>query len=727
MTINTTSALITDFPTQRVQRWNPDTMAWVPEPDVYCDELVRRTNAYSTAVLRYELGEVFQTGGTAFLNYIPIDLPGKFIRILVDQPDGLDQVVWMGYVTGTATDRDGVKNVAGTNKLQGSTQYLSAVGWEYFLNRDQINSAVIFDKIRIERALVFNGGASGDRDSNSTERGNMQPDFNSEGQIVFADGSDGFETALLADVIDHLLFYHGPRDKDGTKRPTSFELQDVGIDIASMVCPRLPTERKTVFQLLNELLSPARGFCWWVEPDPDFPFSTPAKVRIATLGDDDITLPNGSTLPKNPDQQTADFDTQLDVDTGNMKQDLSRRYHQVIVRGERMTSTFTVGFVDYDGENEYTRSLAKDWTDAAETEYKQAAAVVMDAGAYAALSPDQKQKENDALRRDERHYRVYSAMRIPPTWDGKSGDGAGGTRNWAIPVLSSTGSVLSGKPLAVRYLRLHTHTRLIRGANYHDLTNLHDPTPAGSDPEFKPTFGLIKVATSPDRYQYIEKLANAKFANSTPVSDKIDGGFHVHIEQNSPGILIKPNGGLSHRAALNHWTSSEPTGVEPQVDYATLRVTVTAEVDAYCEGKYPADADLPADVPLERLTIDAGNDFRLDWLAANTVVGLNDGVPILAIGGPIRDDSKMLGTVARLAHQWYGTERTPLTVQFKNVRNVFRLGMLLTTIGSGSTAVDVNTVVSAITFNFRQSAEHPTATMSIETQKDDIDFAALIG
>lgn len=720
---------ITYVPAQIVEIFNVDTVEWEVNYDLYCESLSIKCNAYDSAAIRYEMGDVIQPGQTEFANSDRLSLSGKYVRITIDQPEGIDPVKWVGYITGAAEDRASVKAVSGVNKLQGGTQFFAAVDLKYFLNRDQIDSAVVFaspTSVRIERPMVFNGGTPGEHDNSTRQRGNMHPEENEDDLFVFSDGSLDPDDWSAAANIDHVLFYHGPRDKSGLQRPTSYVLDSGDRDIVVGVYPKTPSDRKTPLQVLNEICAPMRGFVWWLDTDFDDPFDSPATVRVASLSTISLSLPNAGTLPANADQNDVDFDSQIDVDLGTLKTDLSRHYHQIIVRGERMTSTITVGLLD--------GTLVKDWTDAAEATYKSGVAATLSPTDYAALSGDEQEENNDAVRREEKYYRVYSAFRIPPTWNGKSGDGNTAERNWAIPeIVRSTGSVVGGKPLSVRGLRFQNHTRLIRGANYHDLDDIHDPTPDGSEPEYMPALGIMQVATSTDRWQLIDKLTNCEFAGSTPVSDPVGDGFgsyHLRMQQSMPGVLLQANGGLAHTTALNHWNFSDPgteaSGTEPELDYSTLRVTVTAEADSYAEGKFPADADLPADVPLETLIIDAGDHYRLDYLAPNTIVGTDNGTPILAIGGRIRDDRAELETLAKMAFQWYGTERTPLKVTFKNIKNVFRLGMMINHIGSGATQVNVNTVVTAITYEFHQDPENPTCSMTVETQPDTIEFKDLI-
>ena len=142
----------------------------------------------------------------------------------------------------------------------------------------------------------------------------------------------------------------------------------------------------------------------------------------------------------------------------------------------------------------------------------------------------------------------------------------------------------------------------------------------------------------------------------------------------------------------------------PEVDYTDLRATVCAESDNYAEGKEYEVAVLPdPPVPIEVLIIDAGDDYRLDFLARNTVIDLNKGIPVVAASSAaIRDDRPTLNDLARVAFEWY--RRSPS--HHRRIPAAAAAGesrQLVTTIGDGTTQSTINTVVSAITYDFSKA------------------------
>ena len=156
------------------------------------------------------------------------------------------------------------------------------------------------------------------------------------------------------------------------------------------------------------------------------------------------------------------------------------------------------------------------------------------------------------------------------------------------------------------------------------------------------------------------------------------------------------------------------------MNYGYLRCTVCIEADAYCSAKWPADNQRPEETPLEVLIIDLGDRYRLDFLAENTIVGLKSGEIQKADQAAIlRDDRNKCGDVARMAYEWYQTNRQTLDVSFRQIRSLFELGMLITTIGAGATTETVNTLISSITYDLKEG------TMAIVTADEDLDHRAL--
>jgi hypothetical protein len=576
------------------------------------------------------------------------------------------------------------------------------------LARVPIDEAVIYPNDRIGRPLIFNGGKSNLHDNDMTPGSGLYNAHNgtgADGKPVFADYSSDPVPWSADAIVRYLLFYHTTVDRFGNFSPLRYELQTDAQTLLSQYYPRLDVRNLTTFQALNRLCAASRGFVWWGKfidsPVPRM------DVYVESLSFSTIVLPTGGTIPANGNKQSLDFDSELDViGTAPLIYNRSRKYSQVRARGARMTSTFTIGLGD--------GTLEKDWTDQSETLYKDGA---KNEAGYPVNDKD-KAKRNDAYRKSDAFYRVYSAFRIPKDWDGKSGDGAQAVKDWTIPVLSPNGSVLGGQALRVQGLRLLNYTRLMRGFDYSNAQDIQSNSPVGSTPEFMPPLVIMQTRDQPDRFQLVESMSKADWADGSLPSEptEVKTSYGSRMQQSTPGILLRSHG-MPHAAASTHWQGAEPTASDPEVKYDTLRATVCGEADSYCEGVHPTP--LTGSDPVERLTLDVGDSYRLDFLAANTVFDIKDGSPVVSNGGVLRDDRLFLSDIARVAYEWYKEERATLTVQFRQLSDLFDLGMMITTIGTGVTQESINTVVTILTHNVASGI-----TM-LETSDVNVDFAGL--
>lgn len=703
----------TSFPAQTVEviDYLSHAGGWVAVPYLWCWKLQRAANAYDRAELRYEIGQgVMQPGATTFADWQPLSIRGKFIRItFTDATNG--DYVWIGYIPIDVIQRDGVVTISGVNKFKGESQEFIAVGLEYFLDRRQVDSALIHDVNRITRALVFNGGPNHDLDPLAGPRGNRHPTTNADSLYSFATDPTAGVLWTAEQIVQNLLKYHVLSNSVGGVAPCDFSLDsgDVVEGILEGITPTVPTERQTVFKLLNAICTPQRGLCWWAETFWNSVSDFGCRIRVATSATEDITLPGGATFPENANQQALDFDSERDVARCDIKTTGSRMYHKVIVRGERQTTTLTLGI-----EQE---TLEQAWTDEMEIEFQAGASAD---GDYGGLTTPQKKDRNDAMRQADRYMHVYSAFRIPPDWDGRCGDGGTSAQDYAFPILNDAGSPGGSLHINTAGMRMLNKTRLKQGWDYTDPSSPVSKTPAGDLVEFMPPLAVMKVATSPDKWQLVDKMDKSNYHVGTRVSPNIQTTYHLRMMQTVPGIRIDAAGGMNQACALNHWAGAEPTDHMPEVDFETLRATVCIEADAYAEGIYFPTP--PTNKPLEVLVIDVGEHYRLDWIAANTIVEVKNGDLVLTSSDAVlRDDRSTLRDLARIAYEWYSLDRVAMEVEFRQVRNLFDLGMLITTIGVGTTQTTCNTLVSNIVYDFKNG------TMTIATADDTLDVRSLAG
>lgn len=683
---------------------------WTATPGLEAKTLAIRTNGFDTATLLYRAGHQVKQKGEPYAECPLLDLVGKYCRI------SIGSYQWHGYIVGQQVSGHDVfidASDGNKRKYRKQDQELEVLGLEYLLDRRQVDGSVIFDTTRVGRPIAFNAGSTSPIRNDLRHRGNKHDGNNTDLMPVFENGLSSSEEWTAAEIVKYLLYYFPPVDDADDEQPAAWTLDSSAATLLADYRPSYNPQGKTIYQVLNELINPQRGYCWWLEyegiPVPSGTITIYAESLAAAV----VSLPSGGSLPANTDQQSLDYDLDPRVVAVKRNTNLRKKYNRVRARGAPMTSTFTVGFGD--------STLVKDWGTADETAYKAAASSTT---GYAGLSDAEKKKRNDAFRRQEWLARVFSAFRIPTNWDQKCGNGGatGVTRNWAFADVEKTGSILGGLPLVVNSLRVLARTLLREGVDYQNPTSPVDNNPSTSEPDLSAPFVAAKVATSPDKWQFLHRLTDADFADGTPVAE-IKTSYSLFSQHHQPGFRLQANGGPAHTLALNNWATAEPTGREPEIDYTTLIATIACEADTHAEGVYPATP--PADVIIEELLIDVGDEYRLDFLPENTVVDIRNGSLVLAnastaVGRLLRDDRDKLEDIARFAYEWYKDDNASLTLTLGQLRQVFTLGTMITTTGDAETLQTINTVIGSISYDFDKGQQ------TVTTLGDAIDLPSML-
>lgn len=644
--------------------------AWTEQPHLRCHRLTRTVNGLDTATFSFQAGtNVRQIGATTMGNAAELSLRGKFVRVEFTDPDNGD-FEWTGYFAEDRSQRE-IEN----------PQRMTAYGLEYFLDRRDILATIVEDGKRLGRVVPFNdpSGAGGLAVSS---RGNRSTAEQSAGVYEFADAENDRDEWRARDIVFYLLEHFPPQNNLDQPRPCDWaavvglKLDDyiVGFDPAGL----------TIYQILNRLVNPRRSLCWWLDYSEAEGDRGTATVRVESLNQASVTLPGGGTLPANSDQVTLNFDDDLSVASHQVETLSQGNYKAVRTRGARITTTASLV---------WGYGLGIDWKGATETAYKNGAkpaAAGAELDAYNALDEDEQASRNDAARRAEAFYRVYAAYRIPANWNGQTAS----QKCFPDNLIGGDGS--ANATFHANWLRILPRTLLARGGDYETVASVTTASPDGSGDDLLPPAAIIRVASSPSRYQYCDKLATADYAEGTAESADIRTAYSLMVQQDCPGVLLRPANGLNHMLALNQWTSAEPTGKDPELDYQNLIVTCSFEWDHHAEGLYPETADSGQ---YEELSIDVGDQYRLDYLVPGTIVDIENGTPVVTDGGLIRDDRDQLQDIARFAYEWYGAPRQTLTCTWLQVRNWFALGQMITTLGDSDPST-LNTVLGQIEFDF---------------------------
>jgi len=175
---------------------------------------------------------------------------------------------------------------------------------------------------------------------------------------------------------------------------------------------------------------------------------------------------------------------------------------------------------------------------------------------------------------------------------------------------------------------------------------------------------------------------------------------------------VRVSGAPQHAiAGTGSFTPVDFSDSKAVIDWRTaLAFTVYCLGDHYLEERWPQE---PPDVPpepeeedpdvvtgngdyLRTLEIDFGDAAKLDYVAPGTIVAVKDGILQRSTGGYVRDDRSRLNYLAQVAWSWYSQERQAITLRYKTITDVFALGMLVVSIGSGATLEAVNSPITSI-------------------------------
>ena len=647
---------------------------WTAQPNLICQQLKRAVMpTIDTAQLFWRVGRVLQPGTSVFADFDPLALVGSYVRIEIPSLS----VEWIGYVANEGNNRAADRDEAGSRVISLQDQQFTAVGLEWFLDRSQMDSSVFYksatEQDRIQRPVGYNTGLGDGRSISYEDRGNKDTRL-SDNLPVFAQDPDHSEPWNALQAVENLLAYHAPKNQAGDPSPIEFSTIAVSPAYLEWYFPTVRTENRTVLDVLNQIIDRRRGLVWWFEYNT---LADEMHLQVSSSLASSILLPGGETIPAAAATTPYNFDQDIAVNSATVRGDGSQRYDRVRVRGARRRSVMTVSISD--------NNLEPNWQVAAETAYKTAEGTDAD--------------KNDRFRRANQFDRVYQAFRIPSTWDGKVGDGQGGTKDFASPLLPpGSTSVIDGEPFNLHGMRLLRTMPLKAGFSYASAISPTSNLPANTKPEFLQPFCLAKHDT---KFVFLDRAAS-HIDEDTSASAKLKYSYGLRPLAGEPGFEIKPGGGLPHALAVNHFDTGTPgaSNVTPELDYEDLLFTVCAEWDSYCEGNWPTA--LPTAEPVQQLLISLpGNRYRLDWLAKNTVYDINDqGVPLtVGDGGPVQDDRRILEDLARLAYDWYQQPRASLGIDFKNVQQPVALGTLITTIGTPGdpTEQTINATLSQIT------------------------------
>ena len=241
--------------------WSDD---WQPQEAIYCEGFTQVAGPdVSEAVLTRHYGELVPPGGYAPEERARLEIDGYYIKVELEQhaepDDEAEPIVWYGVVIKTLDNKAGAKTrTSETDRLVTGTQRFICRGLEFLLHRTYVDSSWVQDstgaEIQIGRAIAFNLGPG--RSTDHVRKGNKSPG-SLRGSPIFAFDLGEHEWNVW-DILNYLLDYHPPRNKDDEDVIGWIAGDEADAAILTALRPTAHAQGKTVFQLLNELIDRRR-------------------------------------------------------------------------------------------------------------------------------------------------------------------------------------------------------------------------------------------------------------------------------------------------------------------------------------------------------------------------------------------------------------------------------------------------------------------------------------
>jgi hypothetical protein len=680
-----------DFPAHRVYlspTWKD--AEWILRKHLYCNWIQWAIGpGHDRAELQWYYGPVIHPKAAAAVVEQPLmGILDYYVKIVIDpaEPEDLGHT-WYGVITEASDQQLGI--ISGQPPR--GEQRILCHGLSILLDRSFVLSSYIDSasgqQKQIHRALGFNSENPWFRrgedaaDQSARRFGNRSVQKADEDVYVFAENLAEAELWTSRDIVQYLLAYHSPSNFDGD-RPISWGLTQRALNtIPDWDCPVLAAEKQTLWRLCAQLFDRRRfmGYRIAVESTGDSGALEP-RLDVFSFSEDMISLPDGGFIGPNGRASAVDLDPYVDVAELAVKSSAAHCVERVICRGGRKRAVGTFSFAD--------GTLEADWTSGDQTLYEQGSTEI------AGLTDEAEKSARLKLwRTEDKMRRVFSHFRVPLSWNGSVGDGIGGPKDRLFPDDSGYGQEEIYRGLA----------RFDRALPAAILLDSPDQSPQ----DRLEAAAWIKVWShaGADRYQHLEKLGADRMAHVF-LSEHPGGDIscNLQVQQQGLGIIVRVHGGRMHGQEAIAKTDFHPTAlfidaIEPPYDWRTMIVTAMIEMDSFVEAAWPSSEDSPPD-PLEVarvLVVDAGDKYRLDYVATGTVVGVIDGIPQrVSHGYYVRDDMAKLRKLARAIYAWYAKERSALSIVLRNVADFLEVGDLVTTLSSGSNLQEVNAVVSSV-------------------------------
>jgi hypothetical protein len=333
---------------------------------LYCETLNQRLAPhFSMAHLTHEYGEISLAPARGYSKESSLDLRGKFVKLSIDSQD-----IFHGIVGSQSDAPEGTyKNISG-DVPTGDNHY-SIYSLDFLLDRIYVDLSYLENSKSVNSIFSFNGDKSKMEENRSTEK---------DGDSYYFDFSSDAELWSVYNILEYLLA------RFSSQSGLTWESSGAA-EWLNNVYMQLSPEGKTVRQCLNELITPSRGYSYFVKYEDG-----KCKIHVVSVSDVNIDINGSTVVPANDDTLSINENIEYSRTIKNVR--ISRveesAYSYIKVRSEpvRMMATFKLGS-DSGG-------LKKDWSEDDESSYSSAV---------------------DYERRDEKYDKVFAAFKFSEDWN----------------------------------------------------------------------------------------------------------------------------------------------------------------------------------------------------------------------------------------------------------------------------------------------------------------------
>lgn len=628
-----------------------DEWTWLPFVAVKdCEDVAAPSVGQATFI--YQYGYTKRAELANWATYSPLYINGAYVQIVVWNRWGAVPL-WHGVI-----QRETVRPMGDTDQVNGQQAFV-AFDLKHVLDRQEMLGSYTEDGY-IDRGLVFNTR----RQRGYGYETNRSAAVDGDGVYVFGD-SAAWTHADIANYVTVKFANAGITwYAIGQSEAMAYMVEEINL------------HGRTPKAALDMLVSRKRGLGWTVDTNGEgvvyiYVFST---VAVPVAG-------GGVYLPPNNDQRVLYFAgaavSQPEISLSHLDV-----YDKIVVRGGPVYSVATYSYAD--------GTLVEGWSGASETAY-----------AAGTGTPADSEELHDAERETEKYDDVFQRHHVVASWDGRTGNGAGGGLNYATPLVDWDGTVVGGTGQTPHRAGLQFERTL--------PIELAGSSPGGTD--YTRPLVVVQAATAEDGDIYILADRLEVLGKAPANLDVLDGDL---------GVMLRPRS-ANHKFGLNHYdpATAADSASDPQVDYTTMILTAMFATDQHLQ------------VTLERYGWPLGETSRTKlismpdataiYVAPGTVKDVTNGALTYETSGLLRDDGDRVRQVAALAAAWFGTPRATVRINVSTMALSSVVGSMIAAIVGPEGVTWCNTVVTRRVWQFDAEGVRTT----VQTDYEELDFVNL--